>query len=459
MPRATTLALLALVISAPLPAQTPDTLLARLAREVEALRLEVRRQANLLAERDSAAMAAGERQAPDQRSRQVSGIATRPFLYRGVNAAVGGYVDLEFARDYDANTTTFTQHRFIPFIFAEISDRLHFGTEVEFEYGGPNAPTRDGEVKVEFAAFDVSLARAVNFRAGALLSPLGKFNLIHDSPVNDLTDRPLVDNRIIPTTLTEAGAGLFGQLYPSETSVLTYEAYVVNGFNNNLLGYTVNALPAPGAITPTTNVRSARGSMRGDNNPGKSLVGRVAFSPLLGIELGASGHTGHYGDTGDGRLTVAALDGIVARGRWELLGEFATASLTVDQANERARALAAYRAARTNDSTGFGAAYAAAAFTTVQRGAYLQFNYHFLQGAVGGFPNSTFTGVARLEHLDLDADRDGNLQQRLSLGVNWRPIEQSAIKIDYQWNWLTPSGATTSLRPTNRLVASVATYF
>jgi hypothetical protein len=461
MPRATTLALLALVVSTPLHAQAPDTLLARLAREVEALRLEVRRQGSLLAERDSAAMAAGGRQAPagqapDQRSRQVSGIATRPFLYRGVNAAVGGYVDLEFARDFDANTTTFTQHRFIPFIFAEISDRLHFGTEVEFEYGGPNAPTRDGEVKVEFAAFDVSLARAVNFRAGALLSPLGKFNLIHDSPVNDLTDRPLVDNRIIPTTLTEAGAGLFGQLYPSETSVLTYEAYVVNGFNNSLLGYTVNA--ATGAITPTTNVRSARGSMRGDNNPGKSLVGRVAFSPLLGIELGVSAHTGPYADAGDGRLTVAALDGIVARGRWELLGELATASLSVDRPTEEPRARQAFLAARGN-TVGFDAAYAAAAFTTAQRGAYLQFNYHFLQGTVAGFPNSTFTGVVRLDHLDLDADRDGNLQQRLSLGLNWRPIEQSAIKIDYQWNWLTPAGATTSLSPSNRLVASVATYF
>lgn len=463
MPRVATLALLALLASTPLRAQTPDTLLARLAREVEALRLEVRRQAALLAQRDSLVALQGERPfypiaAPDQRFRQVSGIASRPFLYRGVNAAVGGYVDLEFTRDWGANTTTFTQHRFIPFIFAEISDRLHFGTEVEFEYGGPNAPTRDGEVKVEFAAFDVSLARAVNFRAGALLSPLGKFNLIHDSPVNDLTDRPLVDNRIIPTTLTEAGAGLFGQLYPSETSVLSYEAYVVNGFNNSLLGYTVDA--ATGAVTAATNVRTARGSMRGDNNPGKSLVGRVAFSPLLGIEVGASAHTGRYGDTGDGRLTVAALDGIVARGRWEVLGEFATASVTVDDANERLRARPVYRQA-TGDTTtaGFNAAYAAVTHVTKQRGVYVQLNYHFLQGAVGGFPNSTFTGVVRVEHLDLDADRDGNLQQRLSLGVNWRPLEQSAIKMDYQWNWATPAGRTTSLPPTNRLVASVATYF
>jgi len=437
-------------------AQTPDTLrdstarrIAELTRELEALRREVQ---------DLAAMTgAGQaRQAPDQRYRQISGIGSRPFLFRGAAAAVGGYVDIEFAREFDANQTHFTQHRFIPFIFAEISDRLHFGTEIEFEYGGPQSPTRDGEVKVEFAAFDLNVTQALNFRTGALLAPLGKFNLVHDSPVNDFTDRPLVDNRIVPTTLTEAGAGLWGQVFPSEASVLSYEAYVVNGFNNTLIAYSVNA--TTGAITATTNVRSARGSMRRDNNQGKSLVGRVAFSPALGVELGASGHTGLYSDQGNGRLTVAAVDAIVARGRWELLGEFARAALTTDDAVERARALAAYRAARANDSTGFGAAYAAVRHVTAQQGAYLQANYHFGQG-LKGFPNSTFTAVARVDHLDVDADTDGDAQQRLSLGVNWRPIEQTAIKVDYQWNWDTPAGSSTSRAPTNRLVASVATYF
>ncbi|MGH7701164.1 MAG: hypothetical protein ACREMJ_11690 [Gemmatimonadales bacterium] len=451
------LALLCMGAPVAASAQTPDTLqdsvarrrIAELTRELEALRGEVQ---------DLAAMSGAQRprRAPDQRYGQVSGIGSRPFLYRGVGAAVGGYVDIEFARELDAGQTHFTQHRLIPFIFAEISDRLHFGTEIEFEYGGPQSATDDGEVKVEFAAIDLAASRALNFRAGALLSPLGKFNLIHDSPVNDFTDRPLVAGRIIPTTLTEAGAGVWGQVFPSETSVLTYEAYVVNGFNNNLLSYSVNA--GTGAIMGTTNVRSARGSLRRDNNPAKSVVGRVAFSPALGIELGASGHTGIFSDQGSGRLTVAALDAIVARGRWELLGELATVSLSIDDANERARAAAAYLAAR-GDTAGFGAAYGALRHVTAQRGAYVQFNYHFLQSAVRGFPNSTFTGVARFDHLDLDGDVDGALQQRLSVGVNWRPIEQSAVKLDYQWNWDTPAGSDTARRPTNRLVASVATYF
>ncbi|MDP3909245.1 MAG: hypothetical protein Q8Q14_02550 [Gemmatimonadales bacterium] len=466
MSRRVSLALLAVVCCsvAALAAQTPDTLtdstarrLAQLTRELDVLRLEVRRQGDLLERRDVAAMHEEQgRAAPDQRFRRLSGIGSRPFVYRGANAAVGGYVDLEFARDFDAGTTTFTQHRLIPFIFAEISDRLHFGTEIEIEYGGPQSPTRDGEIKVEFAAFDVTLSEAIRFRAGALLSPLGKFNLIHDSPVNDLTDRPLVDNRIIPTTLTEAGAGFFGRVYPSAGSALTYEAYVVNGFNNSVLSYGVNA--GTGAITPAMNVRSARGSLRTDNNAAKSLVGRVAFSPLLGVELGVSAHTGRYADASASGLTVAAFDAIVARGRWELMGEFATASLEVDRAAEEPRARQAFVAAGADPAL-FAAAYATAAFTTAQRGAYVQLNYHFLQGAVGGFPNSTFTGVIRAEYLDLDADRDANVQQRLSVGMNWRPLEQSAIKLDYQWNWTTPAGATTSAPPTNRLVASVATYF
>ena len=441
------------------PAQTPDTLRDSTVRRLEALEREVetlRREFQDLASMGGGGAARQGRQAPDQRYGQPSGIASRPFLYRGGGAAVGGYVDLEFARELDAGQTHFTQHRLIPFIFAEIADRLHFGTEIEFEYGGPNSPTRDGELKVEFAAFDLNLAPALNLRAGALLAPLGKFNLIHDSPVNDLTDRPLVDSRIVPTTLTEAGAGLWGQLFPSEGSVLTYEAYVVNGFNNALLSYAVNA--GTGAITPVTNVRSARASMRRDNNEGKSFLGRLAFSPALGLEIGASAHTGAYSDEGDGRLTVAALDAIVARGRWELLGEFGRASLTIDGANERTRALAAYRAARDDDSTGFGAAYAAVRHVTAQQGGYVQLNYHFGQGALS-FTNSTFTAVVRLDHLDLDANTDGDLQQRASAGFNWRPIEQTAIKVDYQWNWLTPRGATTAAPPTQRIVASVATYF
>ena len=74
----------------------------------------------------------------------------------------------------------------------------------------------------------------INWRGGLILTPLGKLNLIHDSPLLDLTDRPLVSRLIIPTTLTDAGMGFFGTLYPSELSKLDYEIYVTNGVFHGL---------------------------------------------------------------------------------------------------------------------------------------------------------------------------------------------------------------------------------
>ena len=82
---------------------------------------------------------------------------------------------------------------------------------------------------LEFGTIDFLLTDWINWRGGFLLTPLGKLNLVHDSPLQDFTDRPLVDQLIIPTTLTDLGMGFFGTMYPSELSKLDYEIYVTNG--------------------------------------------------------------------------------------------------------------------------------------------------------------------------------------------------------------------------------------
>lgn len=426
-----------------------------LAERLSALELELaRQQAELQAAADEA-MRAEERAAvevrgaaPDPRLRAVSGIYGRPFVWRGSGAAVGGYVDLEYQHTTgDEGPRQFIAHRMIPFIFAEITDRIHFGTELEFEYGGE-------EIKVEFAAVDVAFAEAVAFRGGLLLSPLGKFNLIHDSPVNDLTRRPIVDQQIIPTTLTEAGVGLFGTLYPTEQSVLTYEAYVTNGFDDDL------ALDG-GELRRSPRVRSGRGNLRGDNNDGKALVARVGFSPFLGLEVGASAHGGTYASKafaedgnefvytndagatgavvfdGDERVTIAALDGIFARGPFELLGEVAFA--TVDMPESATDGLDVVEAVD-------------------QLGYYAQGNFHFGHGLIGLFPASVFTAVARYDAVDFDTEVDGDDANRLSFGLSWRPVEETAFKISWERD-----GATARLSneagESDAIWFSLASYF
>lgn len=323
-----------------------------------------------------------------------SPIYRKPFLESG-GARLGGYIDMEFI--VDPETSTFDQHRFVPFIYAEVSEWVHVASEIEFEHGGAvSGDGGDGEIKLEFATIDLVLDEAFAFRGGVILSPLGRLNVHHDSPMLDLTDRPIVTRRVIPTTLSESGIGFFGTLYPTELSVLDYEIYLVNGFDANVVsGSRLDA-------------RAGRGSQGSDNNNSRSAVGRLGFSPRLGTTLGVSGHVGAYDDDGEEILSIVAFDAQTARGPFEFLGEVALAQAGLAEiAEEPGRPAEA------------GAA-----------GFYAEARYHFLAGALSRFPEAVFTAVARLDHVDRDTEADGVLEQRVSLGLNFRPTEESVFKND-----------------------------
>src|SRR4029453_5073175 len=85
-----------------------------------------------------------------------------------------------------------------------------------------------GEVSVEFAYLDYLIRPEVNVRAGLVLIPVGFINELHEPPVFLGARRPDVEDRIIPTTWRELGAGVFGDAGP-----VTYRAYVVNGLDSS----------------------------------------------------------------------------------------------------------------------------------------------------------------------------------------------------------------------------------
>jgi hypothetical protein len=91
---------------------------------------------------------------------------------------------------------------------------------------------------------------------------------------------------------------------------------------------------------------------------------------------------------------------------------------------------------------------------------------------------STFTAVVRWEHVDTDTDNRtvsapntaGNRREleRLTLGINFRPIEDTVIKFDWQFNTqknavgLTPAGDlgnANSPMNGNGFLIQAATYF
>lgn len=351
---------------------------------------------------------------------------TTNFLGRfgDVSATLGGYVDVEYVdRERDGRESGFDPHRFVLLIAATAGPNVKFWSEVEIEHGDSLA--------IEFAHVDLLITDAFNIRGGIILEPLGRFNLEHDSPLNDLTDRPLVNRFIIPVVLRDAGIGVFGKWDWGRTA-WSYEAYVTNGFE---------VLDADGTLSsssPKSVLRDGRphrsGGFEGhfdDFNDDKAVVGRLGFSPTLGVDLGLSAHSGDYDARGDNRLTIVAADlkldgGALADafGAEEGLSEFLYAhEWLVEFAHadfERDRFAAASGVPR--EMGGFTA----------------QWNYHvmpqFMLDLMGDWATdeTTFTLVARYDEVWVNLPGSDIRDRRQTFGLNFRPVEATVIKFDYQ---------------------------
>ncbi len=335
------------------------------------------------------------------------GAYDKPYLYKLASgrAALGGYAETHFRFEREEGVTeelTFVPKRFNLFMHANVSQRVQMAAELEFEEGTE-------EILLELAVIDFRLHHTLTFRGGMLLSPLGKFNLAHDSPANKMTDRPLVSTQIIPTTLSEPGMGILGSFYPSAQSRITYELYAVNGFTSDI----INESPEG------TRIAEGKHNIE-DNNNSPAFVGRIGYSPISETDLGFSWHSGKYNVTEldgltideDRNLTILALDGEVRRGRYELLGEYAHASIDIP------------------------ANLAGTIFASGQQGFYLQTSVAFLNEKIATIPESYFEGVVRYDRVDFDTDVDGDTHTRLTLGLNFRPTADSVLKLNYAYNWM-----------------------
>lgn len=287
---------------------------------------------------------------------------------------------------------------------------------------------------------DFLVADPVNLRAGIQLLPLGKLNEVHDSPIQELTDRPLVDQFIIPTTLRDAGLGVWGSF---NDNTLSYNATISNGFRgldntgkseiNNTSGLR-NAAPQKDKI----------GSPFENNNDNLAYTGRVAIKPVLGTEFGVSAHLDKYDEAGKNDLNIYALDATISGqavsilpNNVELMYEGAWASIERD-AFAKASGVA-------GDMTGH----------YVQTNVYLEPSFLEAWRAEGFVDDGArFTFVTRYGTVDLD----DYVRRRTTLGLNFRPnAAQTVIKLDYQFN--DDSGANKGTNDADALLLSFASYF
>lgn len=334
----------------------------------------------------------------------------RPFVRGGVydkpyltslqgKTALGGYAEAHARWQRVAglrDEAGFEAKRFNLFTNSVVSDFVRIGAELEFEDGGR-------EIKLEFAAIDLRIHPSLTLRGGMLLSPLGKFNLSHDSPLNEFTDRPLVSTELIGVTLSEPGFGAFGQVSVGRAGRFTYEIYGTNGFHDGLI---TNSEAG-------TRIALGRGNFE-DNNGAPAVVGRMAWSPKIGYELGLSGHRGAYnvfneeGTVIDERrdLSIGVLDlEAVIRGI-QLSGEAVLARIDIPPGLE-------------------------GIYAGKQHGLYVEAVREFGRAWIRTMPASMFAAKARFDYVDFDTQLHGNSTAQLSLGINFRPTRDSVLKLDY----------------------------
>jgi hypothetical protein len=262
-----------------------------------------------------------------------------------------------------------------------------------------------------------------------LLSPLGHFNLSHDSPRNEFTDRPLVSTELLGVPLSEPGLGILGLFGLGGAARLTYELYAVNGFGDGIVENSADG----------TRVQAGRHNFE-DNNNAPSLVGRVAYSPRTGYEVGLSTHYGPYnvytldGNTVDERRDVAivAVDGEATVAGFRFQGEAALVRVDVPD--------------------GLVGVYASR-----QRGFYLQAVRPIAQALLSTMPNSSLAAGVRVDAVDFDTGLPGDDVGQVTLGLVFRPTTDTAVKLDYvrgrtHDRFNTPSDLA-------GLQLSVATYF
>ena len=393
---------------------------------------------------------------------------------------VGGYGSFRYEVSDDV-AGSFTLRRFVVTTDARLGDRFRAYSEVEYE--------RLSKIEIERAAeassggltlkqelegsngSELALEQAwgqlqfgsIGARFGAILPPVGRFNINHDDNLWNFPRRPLVDRgaQVLPVAAawTEMGFGLVGEHQVGGDGLFSWQAYLVNGvtLDFSLEEKLSTRTPSRNRLLLEASIQPTQGAFDGSNTA-DAVTGRVAFSPALGSEIGVSGYTGPYTPEYldvDARLSTLGVDGRARLGPVVAEGEFLYttyanvdgvvtdfARVARDQAAETSRAEAAELETEIEfELTGLA---------DHRSGLWVDLSWPIaLSDGTLGFESALLAPVARYEHawLDRAVDEltftDGRIsrleqvdreQDRFTLGLAFRPLPQAVVQVVYERN-------------------------
>jgi len=303
--------------------------------------------------------------------------------------------------------------RAIIYVGYKFDNRFLFNSEIELEHASTG---QAGEVSLEFAYLDYRLTPRFGLRAGLLLSPMGFVNELHEPPIFLGARRSETESRIIPTTWSETGLGVFGQ-----TDALAYRVYLMSSLDG--VGEGSSGASGFGAF-----------GLRGGRQKGSkaiaesfSVVSRLDWTGGLGFTAGSSLYAG---DSGHGRALPDGTPVDVRTVIWEGHAQYRLRGLEVS---------GLLAVAGVDDVTALNELKGLTGSESVAErlwGGYLELGFDVL-----GARSTTHRLIpfVRYEALNTqsrvpdgfnpDPASDGTI---VTLGISWNPLPQIVGKLDYQ---------------------------
>jgi hypothetical protein len=307
--------------------------------------------------------------------------------------------------DFDPNAgqKQFDLSRAVIYLGYKFNDQWIVNSEFEFEHGGD-------EIGVEFLYTDYFWSPSANLRVGKVLLPMGLTNEIHEPTTYLGTHRPLVETLIIPTTWSQYGLGVFGDVGP-----FTYRVYGVNGLNAS-------------GFAADNGVREGRAEAGPSNATVYAGVARLDYTGTPGLLAGGSLFLGESSTT-----PAAGFDPLSVPTRiFEVHVQYNYRALDL-------RTVAAYSTFSNVDSLDARSGLAPTdSIGSRQGGVYFQAGYDVF--SLLNFGNQSLMPFVRWEFVDTQLEvppgyiKNGANQVRTTVvGLNYKPISQLVFKGDYQW--------------------------
>jgi hypothetical protein len=223
------------------------------------------------------------------------------------NVTLAGDAEVQFGKTAGQHSA-FELADFAPIFLYRASDDVLFEAGFDImlnnntDVNGNRAPGSSTSVNLSFATLDYLLNDYMTLEAGEMLLPLGTYNERNAGWLNKIPDDPLVCDDLIPGS--GVGVQLRGAIPVGESGqMVTYSAYAVNGPSSGAS----NSIADAGALDLAGNVGDTP-NWHANPSGGGRIGWFYPWKPHYDFELGLSGQTGAWSDSGNRSWSAGVVD-------------------------------------------------------------------------------------------------------------------------------------------------------